>query len=170
MRMSSQSLESPGTERIPMKASVVGSGYVGTTVAACLADLGHDVTAVDIDEETVARLDAGETHIYEPGLDPLVSAHAGDRLTVTTDHAAVADTDVTFLAVETPAREDGSIDPAALLAAAEDVAEAVADKDGYHLVVVKSMVLPDFIENELVPAIERRGPNVSSDRRYESYC
>ena len=149
-----------------MHASVVGSGYVGTTVAACLADLGHDVTAVDIDEETVARLDAGETHIYEPGLDPLVSAHAGDRLTATTDHTAAADTDLTFLAVETPAREDGSIDPSALLAAAEDVGEAVADKDGYHLVVVKSTVLPDIVEDELAPAIERRGPSVFSDGRY----
>ena len=146
-----------------MKASVVGSGYVGTTVAACLADLGHDVVAVDIDEETVARLDAGETHIHEPGLDPLVSAHAGDRLTATTDHAAVADTDITFLAVETPAREDGSIDPAALLAAAEDVGEAVADKDGYHLVVVKSTVLPGVIENELVPAVEQASGKTDGD-------
>jgi UDPglucose 6-dehydrogenase len=146
-----------------MDASVVGSGYVGTTVAACLADLGHDVTAVDIDEETVARLNAGETPLHEPGLDPLVSAHAGDRLTATTDHAAVADTDVTFLAVETPAREDGSIDPAALLAAAEDVGEAVVDKDGYHLVVVKSTVLPDVVEEELVPAIERAAGTTDGD-------
>ena len=146
-----------------MHASVVGSGYVGTTVAACLADLGHDVVAVDIDEETVARLDAGETHIHEPGLDPLVSAHAGDRLTATMDHTAVADTDVTFLAVETPAREDGSIDPSALLAAAEDVGEAVADKDGYHLVVVKSTVLPDIVEDELVPAVEQASGKTDGD-------
>jgi UDPglucose 6-dehydrogenase len=138
-----------------MHASTVGSGYVGTTMAACLADLGHDVVAVDIDLDVVDSLNAGETHIHEPDLDPLVSAHAGDRLTATTDHAAVADTDLTFLAVETPAREDGSIDPAALLAAAEDVGEAIADKDGYHLVVVKSTVLPDVVEEELVPTIER---------------
>jgi len=84
-----------------MDASIVGSSYVGTTLAACLADLGHDVTAVDIDEETVARLNAGET----------------------------------------PARENGSINPGALLDAAEDVGEAVADKDGYHIVVVESTVL-----------------------------
>ena len=146
-----------------MHASVVGSGYVGTTVAACLADLGHDVVAIDIDEETVARLDAGETHIHEPKLDPLVSAHAGDRLTATTNHTAVADTDVTFLAAETPAREDGSIDPSALLAAAEDVGEAVADKDGYHLVVVKSTVLPDVIEDELVPAVEQASGKTDGD-------
>ena len=57
----------------------------------------------------------------------------------------LADADVTFLAVETPAREDGSIDPSALLAAAEDVGRAIADKPDYHLVVVKSTVLPDVI-------------------------
>jgi UDPglucose 6-dehydrogenase len=137
-----------------MHASVVGSGYVGTTVAACLADLGHEVVAVDVDQAVVDRLNTGETHIHEPGLDTLVAAYAGGRLTATTDHAAVADTVVTFLAVETPAREDGSIDPSALLAAAEDVGEAIADKAGYHLVVVKSTVLPDVIEDELVTAVE----------------
>jgi UDPglucose 6-dehydrogenase len=146
-----------------MNVSVVGSGYVGTTLAACLADLGHEVTAVDIDEETVERLNAGETPVHEPGLDTLVSAYAGGRLEATTDHAAVADTDLTFLAVETPAREDGSIDPAALLAAAEDVGEAVADKDGYHLVVVKSTVLPDVVEDELVPTIERAAGKTDGD-------
>jgi UDPglucose 6-dehydrogenase len=137
-----------------MNVSVVGSGYVGTTLAACLADLGHDVTAVDIDEETVERLNAGETTIHEPGLDPMVSAYAGSSLEATTDHAAVADTDLTFLAVGTPAREDGSIDPSGLLAAAEDVGEAIADKDGYHLVVVKSTVLPDVIDEEVIPTLE----------------
>ena len=138
-----------------MDVTVVGSGYVGTTVAACLADLGHDVVAVDVDQGVVDRLNAGETHIHEPGLDPLVAAHAGDRLRATTDHAAVADTDVTFLAVETPAREDGSIDPSALLAAAEDVGRAITDKSDYHLIVVKSTALPNVIEHELVPAVER---------------
>ncbi|QLD90776.1 UDP-glucose/GDP-mannose dehydrogenase family protein [Natronomonas salina] len=146
-----------------MNVSVVGSGYVGTTLAACLADLGHDVTAIDIDEETVDRLNEGETTIHEPGLDPLVSAYAGTSLQATTDHAAAVDTDLTFLAVETPAREDGSIDPTALLAAAEDVGEAIADKDGYHLVVVKSTVLPNVIEEELVPTIEDASGKVAGE-------
>ncbi len=137
-----------------MNVSVVGSGYVGTTLSACLADLGHDVTAVDIDEETVERLNDGETTIHETGLDPLVSAYAGGRLRATTDHAAAAETDVTFLAVGTPANPDGSIDASILLAAAEDIGEAIADKGGYHLVVVKSTVLPDVIDEELIPTIE----------------
>jgi UDPglucose 6-dehydrogenase len=137
-----------------MDVSVVGSGYVGTTLSACLADLGHEVTAIDIDEATVDRLNDGETTIHEPGLDPLVSAYAGGRLRATTDHAAAADTDVTFLAVGTPANPDGSIDATGLLAAAEDVGGAIAEKSGYHLVVVKSTVLPDVIDEELVPTIE----------------
>ncbi|WP_418766755.1 nucleotide sugar dehydrogenase [Natronomonas amylolytica] len=146
-----------------MNVSVVGSGYVGTTLAACLADLGHDVTAVDIDEETVERLNAGETTIHEPGLDPMVSAYAGSSLEATTDHAAVTDTDLTFLAVGTPAREDGSIDPSGLLAAAEDVGEAIADKDGYHLVVVKSTVLPDVIDEEVIPTLEAASGKTDGD-------
>ena len=137
-----------------MNVSVVGTGYVGTTLSACLADLGHQVTAIDIDSETIESLNEGETTIHEPGLDPLVSAYAGRSLRGSTDHAVAAETDLTFLAVGTPANADGSIDPSALLAAAEDVGEAIAEKDSYHLVVVKSTVLPDVIEDELVPAIE----------------
>jgi UDPglucose 6-dehydrogenase len=137
-----------------MDVSVVGSGYVGTTLSACLADLGHEVTAIDIDEETVDRLNEGETTIHEPGLDPLVSAYAGSRLRATTAHAAAAETDITFLAVGTPANPDGSIDAAGLLAAAGDLGEAIAGKEEYHLVVVKSTVLPDVIAEELIPTIE----------------
>ncbi|QLD86819.1 UDP-glucose/GDP-mannose dehydrogenase family protein [Natronomonas halophila] len=147
-----------------MNVSVVGSGYVGTTLAACFADLGHDVTAVDIDKETVERLNAGETTIHEPGLDPMVSAYAGSSLQATTDHAAVADTDLTFLAVGTPARRDGSIDPSGLLAAAEDVGEAIADKDGYHLVVVKSTVLPDVIDDEVIPTLEEASGKTDGEK------
>ena len=137
-----------------MHVSVVGTGYVGTTLSACLADLGHEVTAIDIDEETVGRLNDGEARIHEPGLDGLLSTHVGRRLSATTDHGAATETELTFLAVGTPATEDGSIDASALLAAAEDVGRAIAGKDSYHLVVVKSTVLPDVIETELVPALE----------------
>ncbi|MDX1748246.1 MAG: 3-hydroxyacyl-CoA dehydrogenase NAD-binding domain-containing protein, partial [Halobacteriales archaeon] len=69
-----------------MQVSVVGSGYVGTTVAACLADIGHEVTAVDIDESIVRSLNAGESPIREAGLDELLADHAGERLTATTDY------------------------------------------------------------------------------------
>lgn len=137
-----------------MNVSVVGTGYVGTTLSACLAELGHQVTAIDVDETTVERLNDGGAPIHEPGLDELVSAHAGNRLRASTDHAAVVDTDLTFLAVGTPANANGSIDASILRAAAEDVGAAIADETDYHLVVVKSTVLPDVIESQILPAIE----------------
>ncbi len=136
-----------------MRISIVGSGYVGTTVAACLADAGHEVVNVDIDEEVVDAINAGEAPIHEPGLDELVAAHGGDRLRATTDYGAIRDTDVTFLALPTPSNEDGSIDLSAMEAGARSVGEALAEKDDYHLVVVKSTVIPGTAEETLTPII-----------------
>jgi len=137
-----------------MNVSVVGSGYVGTTIAACFADLGHEVTAVDIDEGIVAAINDGDAPIHEPGLDPLVSLYGGDRLRATTDYGAIRETDVTFLALPTPANDDGSIDLGPMRAGAESVGEALASKDGYHLVVVKSTVVPSTTEDVLTPIVE----------------
>jgi UDPglucose 6-dehydrogenase len=137
-----------------MNVSVIGSGYVGTTLAACLADLGHDVVAVDIDQDVVERVNAGESPIHEPGLQPLLDAHVGSRLRATTDYGEVPGTDLTFLTVQTPSREDGSIDIGVVEAAARDVGEAIAGKEEYHVVVVKSTVIPGMAEEVLEPAIE----------------
>lgn len=137
-----------------MNVSVVGSGYVGTTLAACLADLGHDVTAIDIDPDIVESLNAGETPIHEPGLEELVEANAGDHLRATTDHATLRETDITVLAMQTPSRADGSIDLSVLEAGTRDVGEALSTKEGYHLVVVKSTVVPGMVEEQLEPLLE----------------
>lgn len=137
-----------------MNVSVVGSGYVGTSVAGCLADLGHDVTAIDIDPDIVEQLNAGETPIHEPGLPELIEEYAGDRLHATTEHAALRESDLTFVAMQTPSREDGSIDLSIVEAGIRDVGEALAEKDGYHLVVVKSTIIPGMVEERLVPVLE----------------
>jgi UDPglucose 6-dehydrogenase len=129
-----------------MQINVVGSGYVGTTLASCLADLGHDVTAIDIDESVVETLNEGDAPLHEPGLDDLVAEHAGERLRATTSYNGVADADVTFLAVQTPSREDGSIDVAPLAAAAEMTGEALSDARDDHLVVVKSTITPSSVD------------------------
>ncbi|MFC5972293.1 UDP-glucose 6-dehydrogenase AglM [Halomarina salina] len=147
-----------------MNVSVVGSGYVGTSVAACLADLGHDVVAIDIDADIVERINAGESPIHEPGLPELIEEHAGGRLRATTDHAALRDTDLTFVAMQTPSREDGSIDLSVVEAGMRDVGETLAEKDGYHLVVVKSTVLPGMTEERIVPILEETsGKTVGED-------
>jgi UDPglucose 6-dehydrogenase len=147
-----------------MEISVLGSGYVGTTVAACFADLGHDVTAVDIDEEIVATLNAGEAPIHEPGLADLVATHAGGNLTATTDYAAVPGTDVTFMALQTPANADGSIDTSVVESAATMLGEAIAGKDDPHRIVVKSTVVPGTTEDVVAPLVaEASGGTVGED-------
>ncbi len=137
-----------------MNVSIVGSGYVGTTVAACLADLGHEVVNVDVDEAVVAAINDGDAPIHEPGLQERVAEHAGSRLRATTDYGAVRDTDVTFLALPTPSTEDGSIDTTYVEAGARSLGEALASKDGDHLVVVKSTVIPGTTEEVVAPAVE----------------
>lgn len=137
-----------------MNVAVVGSGYVGTTIAACFADLGHDVTAIDIDEAVVDRLNEGIAPIHEPGLEDLLAEHVGDRLRATTDYGAITDREVTVLALPTPSREDGSIDASIIESGARSVGEALAGGDERHLVVVKSTVIPGTTEERLVPAIE----------------
>ncbi len=129
-----------------MQINIIGSGYVGTTVGACLADLGHEVTTIDIDEEVVAAINAGESPIHEPGLDDLLAEHVGESLSATTSYDDLADADVTFLAVQTPSRSDGSIDTGPLLSAAEMTGEALRDATDRHLVVVKSTVTPPNVE------------------------
>ena len=137
-----------------MRVSIVGSGYVGTTVAGCLADMGHEVYNIDIDEDIVAAINEGESPIHEPGLDALVSAYGGKTLEATTDYGVVPETELTILALPTPSETDGSIDLGAMKAGVEAVGEAVAGKDGYHLVVVKSTVVPGTTEETLQPILE----------------
>ena len=137
-----------------MDVSIVGSGYVGTTVAACLADAGHAVVNVDIDEAVVAAINAGETPIHEPGLDDLVATHGGDRLRATTDYADIRETALTLLALPTPNDADGHIDLSAMRAGTRAVGEVLADTTDEHAVVVKSTVVPGTTEEELAPLLE----------------
>ncbi|WP_407066853.1 nucleotide sugar dehydrogenase [Haloarcula sediminis] len=149
-----------------MNVSIVGSGYVGTTVAACLADLGHEVTAIDIDEGIVDAINDGETPIHEPGLDELVAEHGGGRLQATTDYDAILDTDLTMLALPTPSNDDGSIDLGYMEAGAASVGEALAGGDNGdtpHLVVTKSTVIPRTTDERLAPRIAEAGLERGAD-------
>jgi UDPglucose 6-dehydrogenase len=137
-----------------MHVSVVGSGYIGTTIAAWFAELGHEVTNIDIDEAVVEAINAAEAPIHEPGLDELIAEYGGDRLRATTDYAEVQDSAVTFLALPTPSQEDGSIDLSMMKAGAQSLGEAIRDKDDEHLVVVKSTVIPGTTEDVVTPIIE----------------
>ena len=106
-----------------MNIAVIGTGYVGLVVGACLAETGHDVICADVDAGKVARLNKGEIPIYEPGLEPLVADNLEQgRLEFTTDVAeAVRQSDVIFIAVGTPSDEDGSADLRHVLAVARTI-------------------------------------------------
>ena len=138
-----------------MDISVIGSGYVGTTLAACFADLGHDVVNVDIDEAVVETINRGEAPIHEERLPELVARHVTDteRLRATTDYAAVLETDVTFVALPTPSDDTGRIDLSVMEAGAEQLGETLAAKAGWHTVVVKSTVVPGTTADVIAPTV-----------------
>jgi UDPglucose 6-dehydrogenase len=141
-----------------MQIGVVGSGYVGTTLAACLADLRHDVTAVDVDPEVVVALNDGRPTVKEAGLDELISdGVAAGRLRATTEYGALEDAAVVFLALPTPSREDGSVDTSVVEAGARSLAPVVADRGDYPVVVVKSTVVPRTTEEIVAPALASAG-------------
>jgi UDPglucose 6-dehydrogenase len=122
-----------------MKITVVGTGYVGLVVGACLAETGNDVVCVDVDERKVRSLRRGKVPIFEPGLEELVRRNQAEkRLVFSTSLArSIRDAEVIFIAVGTPPDEDGSADVQYVLAAARDLARAMK---GYKVIAIKSTV------------------------------
>ena len=122
-----------------MRIGVVGTGYVGLVVGACLAENGNTVACVDTDEGKVEALRAGRIPIYEPGLDEMIPRNVREeRLRFTTDlRAAVEASDILFIAVGTPQDEDGSADLRHVLKVADGIGRAM---NGYKVIVNKSTV------------------------------
>ncbi|OCP36708.1 UDP-glucose 6-dehydrogenase [Ensifer sp. LC163] len=123
-----------------MKVTMIGAGYVGLVSGVCFADFGHDVVCLDKDESKIDALMQGRIPIFEPGLDHLVASNVqSGRLTFTTDLvAAVADSDVIFIAVGTPSRRgDGHADLSYVYAAAREIA---VNLKGFTVIVTKSTV------------------------------
>ena len=138
-----------------MRISIVGTGYVGIVSGACMAEQGHEVHCVDLDQSKVDTINGGKPTCHELGLPELVSRHVGKRLFATGDLAgAVRSTDITFIAVGTPAH-DGRIDLSAVRGAAQQIGAALKHKTGRHTVVVKSTVIPGTTEGVVREAIEQ---------------
>ncbi len=134
-----------------MNIAVVGSGYVGLVLGACLAETGNVVIGVDLDQAKVDGLNRGKIPIYEPGLTEIVETNlAADRLSFTTDLGlAVRSSDVIFIAVGTPSREDGSADLQHVLKVAGDIG---LQMNGEKVVVTKSTVpvgTADLVRKEI---------------------
>ena len=138
-----------------MKISIIGTGYVGLVTGACFAQSGHEVLCVDVDPRKVDMINSAQAPIHEQGLPELLQRHVGRRLKASTDlPAAVAGTDVTFIAVGTPAAE-GRIDLRYVEAAATEIGTALARKPARHTVIVKSTVIPGTTVGVVCTALER---------------
>ena len=148
-----------------MRVSVFGLGYVGSVSAACFAEDGHHVFGVDVAPAKVESLNDGRSPIVEKDLDELIQRNvANGRLRATTSTAeAIAATDISLICVGTPSRKNGSLDLTYLQRVAEQIGTALKDKDGYHVVVVRSTVLPGTTHDVVIPALER-----TSGKKYGS--
>ncbi len=146
-----------------MNISVFGLGYVGSVSAASFAADGHRVIGVDVNPAKVSAVKSGRTPIVEPGLEDLIRTMVEQgRLTATTStQQAVAESDVSLICVGTPSRRNGSLDLSYLVRVAEEIGEALRDKPSYHVVVVRSTVLPGTTHDYVIPALEAK-----SGKRY----
>jgi len=147
-----------------MNLSVIGTGYVGLVTGACFAKLGHHVTCVDIDQEKIRKINHGVSPIYEEGLDSLLLTYK-DKIEATTDYSsALQKSDITFLCVGTPSLKNGTIDLTFIKESNKQIAAVLKNKNRYHLVVVKSTVLPGTTQNIVLPLLEQySGKKVGTD-------
>ncbi|MFO7339887.1 MAG: UDP-glucose/GDP-mannose dehydrogenase family protein [Lysobacteraceae bacterium] len=148
-----------------MRVAIFGTGYVGLVTGTCLAEVGHEVVCVDVDEAKIRGLEQGVVPIYEPGLEPMVQAnHAAGRLRFTTDAArAVAHGEVLFIAVGTPPDEDGSADLQYVLAVARTIGRHIERP----VVVVGKSTVPvgtaDRVREVIAAELAARGVEVPFD-------
>jgi GDP-mannose 6-dehydrogenase len=139
-----------------MKVSVFGLGYVGSVSAAMLASDGHDVIGVDLNPDKVAAINAGASPIVEPGLgEALQDVVSKGRLRATTNtEQAVRESEISLICVGTPSRKNGSLDLSYVERVAKEIGSVLKDKPDYHVVVVRSTVLPGSTHSIVIPALE----------------
>src|ERR1700726_1095818 len=137
--------------------SVFGLGYVGTVTAACLEHMGHNVTGVDLSPTKVEAMQAGRSPIVEPRVGTLISeAHAAKRLHATSDsESAVKNSEISFLCVGTPSLRNGKLDLGHIEPVCRDIGAVLKKKNAFHLVVLRSTVLPGTAETIVVPTLEK---------------
>lgn len=137
-----------------MRVSVIGLGKLGCPLAALLASKGHTVVAADLNQELVDQVNAGKAPFQEPMLQEYLGS-AGARLTATTSvEDAAAATDVSMIIVPTPSGSDGTFTNRFLLEAIKAIGHALKHKDGYHLVVITSTVMPGSCDGEIRAALQ----------------
>ena len=137
--------------------SIFGLGYVGTVLGACLADNGHTVIGVDVTQTKVEMINQGISPVIETGLDDLIhkSVASGQFKASGDADLSVQNSSISFVCVGTPSRPNGSLNTTYVERVCEDIGKGLANKEGFHIVVMRSTLLPGMTEELVVPALER---------------
>jgi UDPglucose 6-dehydrogenase len=139
-----------------MKYSIVGLGKLGASMAAAIGSRGHQVIGVDVSRHAVDAVNSGRAPVHETGLAEMIAANR-ERITATTSHRdAVLGSDLTFVIVPTPSDDQGAFSLQYAAWAFGEIGDALADKRGYHTVVLTSTVLPGATRYGLLPILEQR--------------
>ena len=140
-----------------MRVSVFGLGYVGSVSSAAFAADGHDVVGIDVNADKVAAINEGRSPIVEPGLGDLLQqgVRTGKLRATTSTADAINSSDLSLVCVGTPSRRNGSLDLTYLVRVCEEIGTVLRDKPSYHVVVIRSTVLPGTTHGHVIPALER---------------
>lgn len=140
-----------------MNISVFGLGYVGSVSAGCLTTLGHSVTGVDVNPLKVDMINSGQSPVIEQDLDDLIAqgVEQGQITATTVAGEAIAASDVSLICVGTPSNGNGNLNLTYVERVCQEIGEALATADQYHVVVVRSTMLPGSIEERVIPVLEK---------------
>ncbi len=154
-----------------MKLSIFGMGYVGAVSAACLANEGHQVTGCDIDPIKLELLRAGKSPIVETGLDALIKQAREKELLQLTDNTqeAINASEISFICVGTPSDSYGVPDLTALKRCCQELAQALVQKDSFHIFVFRSTVPPGTCREKLIPWLEEYSGGKVLGKDFEVY-
>jgi GDP-mannose 6-dehydrogenase len=135
---------------------VFGLGYVGSVSAGCLAALGHEVIGVDVNPIKVEMINAGQSPVIEAELDALIArgVETGRLRAETSAWEAIAASDVSLVCVGTPSESNGNLNLTSVERVCQQIGQALAKKEGYHVVVVRSTMLPGSTEGRVIPILE----------------
>jgi GDP-mannose 6-dehydrogenase len=140
-----------------MKISVFGLGYVGCVTGACLAQLGYEVTGVDINERKIEMINKGVSPIIEKDIDQIIKSMIDKkRFTATSSTAeAIERTDAAIICVGTPSKENGSLDLSYILKVIEQIGQSLENKNEYFVVIMRSTIFPGTIQKFVIPVLEK---------------